>query len=106
MSEEYFIIQTISEVVKEDNQNSPIDLAAIGGVIDFSITNPVGSGAAVTVNVNGTDIQVLQPGDPMFMLGGYHNCLRRDKITFSFVGGTGVANCYYNKRMSPANCLI
>ena len=102
--QEKFFIQTVTFVVTEDNTNQPIDLAAIGGVIDFSIINPLASNDLV-ITINGMAGQTLAAGDPMLMLGGYENCLRKDIITIAYTGGTGSAVCYMNKRVSRADCL-
>lgn len=99
-----FIIQTFAFVIETDAQGKSIDLGNLKGVIDFSIKN--GGSSAITVNINGAEITTLAVGDPMLMLGGYQNAYRRDIIKLTFSGGSGRAECYANKRVSEATCLI
>ena len=107
MKESFFRIQTSCSVIAQDNADDPIDLNGMKGVIDFSIKNgdAVG-GSDIEVIINGISITTLAPGDPMLMLGGYHNAYRIDRIALKFTGGTGRAECYINKRVTEADCLL
>jgi hypothetical protein len=107
MSKQYYYIQTVAVVVKENNTGDPIDLSQIQGAFDFSIkSGEAVGGAVITVIINGINAFVINPGDQMFGLGGYEDCVRQDKIEISFSTGSGTAYCFINKRVKEAACLF